>query len=278
MNLQEDLLMAVKQNLQLLGLDDDQALIFLTLYNNGSLSVVQLSRKTGFGRNKVYRLLKELMELNLINQMVRPSGSKYEVLDFKSLEEIVNKRKEEYLNAKKGLDGLLAELPYLKDAKYMSSKVINYRGIEGLKQVNWNLVHAKGLYRVYEVSRLSDYLDKKFAEKLRLEWLRRKIYSRDLTNDKEISDWSQVVEFTTKYSEYRYISPDILKINTEVYIYNDVVTILQYDNLKFDPNSIFCVEIYNQALADFQKQIYDIIWAQAKPMKLVSQFGARKVL
>ncbi len=70
MNLQEDLLMDVKQNLQLLGLDDDQALIFLTLYNNGSLSVVQLSRKTGFGRNKVYRLLKELMELNLINQMV----------------------------------------------------------------------------------------------------------------------------------------------------------------------------------------------------------------
>ncbi len=263
--------------LEQLGLTNEQAKIFLILFENGHKTVPQLAKITNWGRNKIYRIVSELQKLNLVTEKPKSFGTSYVALGLNELKSLVTKKQKQYEKAQNSLKELVKTLPYLKSASNVASTVIHYKGIDGLKQVNWNLVHAKDMYRVYEVSRLSDYLEKDFAEKLRLEWLRRKIRARDLTNDKEIPDHTNVVEYTTKLSEYRYIDPKILKIDTEIYIYNDIVAILEYDSLKYDPNSIFCVEIHNQALANFQKQIYDIIWNMAKSMKIISKNGARVV-
>lgn len=265
----------ITQNLIKIGLSREHARLYLMLWSTGRASVVQISRQLSMGRNKVYRLLRELQELNLINQINKQNSSEYEALDYDNLKLLVAKKKEDLEIAESGFDQLIKQLPYVQSASSVSSKVQHYYGINGLKQVNWNLVHTKDMYRVYEVSRLSSYLDEKFAEDLRNEWLRRKIHSRDLTNDTIIEDHTKISEFTQQYSQYRHIDPKILKIETEIYIYNDIVAVLQYDNLKYDPNSIFCVEIHNRALADFQRQVYDILWEQAKPFKLVSPYGRR---
>ena len=270
---QPKFLETITQYFKKLGLEDDQSVVLTQLYIRSPRSVVQLARKLKWGRNRIYRILDELILLQLVSKVETSYGSKYEPTGFQTLERLVKQKEQELQEAHQGLENLLQTIPYMQNAQKVASKVIHYKGIEGLKQVNWNLTKTKGIYRVYEVSRLSQFLDEKFAESLRLEWLRRGIYSRDLTNDTQIDDWSNVTEFVQKYSQYRYIDPKILKIKTEMYIYNNVVTILQYDTIKSDPNSIFCVEIYNQALADFQKQIYDILWEQAKPFKLLSPRG-----
>jgi len=267
----------ISKQFVVLGISCDLASLYLEMWTNGPMSVVQLSRQFLIGRNKLYRMLNDLQELNLVNQIKKQYGSEYEALHYKNLQLLIDKKRNDFSKAQEGLKGIFKDFSYLKSANKVSSNVIHYHGLEGLKQVNWNLVNAKGMYRVYEVSRLSSYLDKEFAEKLRTEWLRRKIYTRDLTNDNKIEAHTNITEFTKKYSEYRYISPKILKIETEVYIYNDVVTVLQYDTLKYNPKSIFCVEINNTALAELQRQIYDILWEQAKPLKLINDRGKREI-
>ena len=274
---QERFMQYTKSLLHSLDITDEQIQVLLQLYIKSPQSVLQLAKTLKWGRNKVYRVINELVKLQLISKIQGRFGSKFATTGTSALERIVKQKQQKLKKAKTNLKKLLNTIPYMHNANLVNSRVVHYQGIEGLKQVNWNLVHTKGIYRVYEVSRLSEYLDKNFAENLRLEWLRRKIYSKDLTNDKKIEDWTNVTEFATKYSDYRYIDPKILEIKTEIYIYNNVVTILQYDTMKYDPNSIFCVEIYNQALADFQKQIFDILWNQAKPMKLLSKKGKRIV-
>lgn len=262
-------------NLKKIGIDKEYARIYLKLWTKGPLTVVQLSRELDLGRNVIYRIIRDLDELNLVNKKNKNYGSEYEAIHYKNLKFIVEKKKNELEDAQKGLEKLFEDLPYLQNANRVSSNVIHYHGIEGLKQVNWNLVKTRDMYRVYEMSRLSSYLDKDFAEKLRMEWKRKEIYSRDLTNDREIKPHTNITGFTERYSKYRYIDPEILEIKTEIYVYNDIVTLLQYDTIKHDPKSIFCVEIYNKALAESQKQIYDIIWKSAKEFKIIDDHGAR---
>lgn len=259
------------QKLNKIGLNRDQSRLYIELWTKGPKTVVQLSRHLSLGRNVIYRLLEELENKNLISKKERSKGAIFEALNYKNLKLIVDKRREKFEKSKNTLAELFEEFTTLKSASKVSSNVIHYHGIEGLKQVNWNLVDTKGMYRVYEVTRLSNYLDEKFAERLRNEWLRRKIHSRDLTNEKKVKTYTNIIEFMEKYSEYRHIDPEVLKIDTEVYIYNDVVTVLQYDALKYDPKSIFCVEIHNQALASMQKQIYDVLWDIAKPIEITDR-------
>ncbi len=263
----------ILENFNKLGLNSDLSVVYLELLQNGSKSVVQLSRQLSLGRNIIYRILEELKSLNLVNQVKELNSSKYEALSYDNLNLIVQSKSKEYQKAQEGFNVLLNELPHLQSVNTVSSKVIHYHGIDGLKQVNWNLVHTKDMYRTYEVSRLTDYLDEDFAENLRAEWLRRKIYARDLTNDTKITAHTNISDFIMNYSEYRYIDPKILKIEIEVYIYNDVISVLQYDDMKYDPSSIFCVEIHNVALANFQRKIYDILWNQAKTFKKIGNRG-----
>jgi bisphosphoglycerate-independent phosphoglycerate mutase (AlkP superfamily) len=73
-----------------------------------------------------------------------------------------------------------------------------------------------------------------------------------------LKEWTKVEELVEKYWEARYIDPKKFEIKTEILIYNEVVAM--YDFRK----EIFCVEIYNQNLAEMQKQLFEFIWNLAE--------------
>ncbi len=216
--MENDPLKQTRENLQNIGLSDEYSQIYLHLWSNGPKTVVQLARHFELGRNQIYRILRELQRLHIVNKIDQQKGSVYEAMHYRNLQALVDKKHSQFLKAKTGLNDLFGILPNIKNASNVSSNVLHYYGLEGLKQVNWNLCHADGIYRVYEVSRLSEYLDYEYAEKLRLEWFNKKLHTRDLTNDTEIEEHTNVTEFIQKYSEYRHLDPEFLKINSEIYI------------------------------------------------------------
>lgn len=66
-------------------------------------------------------------------------------------------------------------------------------------------------------------------------------------------DWS--------FWESRYISEKILKVDQNIDIYNDVVAYYHWDG-----EESFGVEIYNERVAEFHKQIHRVLWKLAKPV------------
>ena len=62
--------------------------------------------------------------------------------------------------------------------------------------------------------------------------------------------------------EVRYIEETALKIDFEVLVYNNVVTIYTYQK------ELFGIEIYNSSLARMQKQLFQFVWNSAKEMKV----------
>jgi len=101
----------------------------------------------------------------------------------------------------------------------------------------------------------------------------RKIGIRTLTNLKKIPSWTSVSEMIEKYWEVRHVPENQLKIKFEVLIYNDVYVMYRYDGKE-----VFCVEIYNQELADMQRQTFEYMWRKAKKFKVVDDRGKAELV
>lgn len=241
-----------------LGLSGQQAQTYLYLLEHGPQTVLALSRGLSSGRTKLYPLLESLAEKQLVTIHERHYGTSYEAQPPSVLEFIVAEKE-------RGAEVLRAKLPAMQHAlaKFHSlspetSKIVEYRGVDGLKQINWNLTKAKREYRVFELAHLSDHLGKHFAEKIRSWQVEKGITSYDLSNDPNWSVDTKVAGYE-KYSKARFIDPAIFAIEFEVYIYNNCVALLNYEK-----DDIFGVEIYNEKLARQQKQLFDLVWSQAK--------------
>jgi sugar-specific transcriptional regulator TrmB len=248
------------------------AIIYLELTKSGPQGIMELTKRVKLGRNVVYRLLDELQESQLVSIAHKTFGKEYTALQATAFETILADRELQVQKLKSSLTTLATSLESLAGDRHPESKIVHFEGKDGLKQVNWNLTKAKGEFRVYEQSHVDEYLDKDFSDRLHQKYIENGLVSYDLTNRTSIRGFSgkHDREYWQSHSHYRYISPDVLDIQFEMYMYNDVVTLLDYTSKT--PHSI---EIHNAKLAKMQKQIYDAVWSQAQEMKIDPSTGSR---
>lgn len=254
------------------GLSDEEVKIYLFLLAHGYVSALELSRQLHLGRTKVYRLLDLLKDKGLTEFKLDERGMKFGATHPRKLEQLVGQKQAQVNALSQALPSLVSQLTALLPHKDQSSKVLYYEGLSGLEQVSFNITRADKLLRVFEMSHMSEFLSNEFAEDIRRRLVANQIVTRDITNQKEFGEYTQIDELVERYSEYRYLDPKLLKIGFEVLIYNDV-----YATYTYDSDKIFCVEIYNAQLAEMQKQLFDYVWQQAQPMEYISGGGAAKI-
>ena len=253
--------------LEQLGLDDQEAGIYLYLLKNGTSSALVVSRGLSLGRTTVYRILDRLQRRGLINQLSGELGLKFETTPAQNIDMLVLQKEQEAASLRRSAPMLINQLEELQVAKQSDSKVIYYTGEEGLKQVTWNSLQAKELLTI-EVEIMESFLDHEFAEKVRQEMITRKIHTRELTNLKRFPAWTKHQEMPDKYWEVRYVPTDELKVEFEILIYNDVYAMYSYKD-----GEIFCVEIHNPQLAAMQRNMFEYIWRTAKPLQIIGKGG-----
>lgn len=256
------------------GASEQAARVYLALVQYGPQGIVSLTKLSGYGRNVVYRLVEELSVLQLISILEKSWGKEYAAHSSNAFEAIIARKEAEAADLRLSLESTVAALTTLGAGNSTPSKVVHFEGLNGLKQVNWNLTKAEGEFRVYEQSHLDEYLDIAFVQKFRRRIMARKLITYDLKNKKTVKgyDDSQYQEYARVHSKMRYIDPTILEIQFEMYIYNNVVTLLDY--VSDQPH---CVEIHNMRLAQMQKQIYDAVWSQAQELVFDEETGGRKL-
>lgn len=251
------------------GLSDDEGRVYLRLLTSGFSSALSLSRVLHMGRTKVYRLLDKLSDRQLVETRVDERGMQFGATHPQKFEQLVTAKAQEVATLQQSLPQLLSQLQGLVPKSAQHSKVLYYEGVEGLKQVSFNITRAKDMVRVYEMEHLSEFLPVEFAEDVRRELVKNHILAQDLTNQRSWPGYTDVAELVAHYAQSRYIDPAKLQINFEILIYNDV-----YATYTYHDDVIFCVEIYNDQLAAMQKQIFDFIWNQAAPMQFTDGRGA----
>lgn len=247
--------------LKQLGLSEEQALAYLFLLQDGPQTVLSLSRGLKTGRTKLYPLLEDLAEKRLIFVHERHYGTSYEAQPPETLEFLISEKERRAENLRSSLPTIQHALKRFQSVSPTTSRIIEYRGADGLKQMNWNLTKAKKEFRVFELESLSGHLGKHFAEKLRSTWAEKAIRSFDLTNN---PNWKleSAIDRYKDLSEARFIAKSTFLIEFETYIYDNCVALLSYEK-----EDIFGVEIYNEKLARQQTQIFDLLWSQATPIR-----------
>lgn len=246
----------ISQFLGYLGLDRTEISVYLYLLKNGRSSVLEISNGLKTGRTKLYPILDGLADKQLVLVHEKHYGSSYEAAPTSALEFLVDEVETKAATLKNALPALLTKIDQYKHDNAMTTKVVEYRGLEGLKQINFNLTKAQGEFMVFEVENLEQHpgIPKYFAERIRTIQTQKKIMSYDLTNNRNWHVDTKVKELK-KYSRARYIDPKVFKIEFETMIYNDCVAMLNYHS-----EDIFGVEIYNSSLMHQQKQLFQLLW------------------
>jgi sugar-specific transcriptional regulator TrmB len=250
----------VVRYLERLGLDSEQAHTYLFLLQTGPSTVLAISRGLKTGRTKLYPLLEELAEKQLITIHERHYGTSYEAQPPHVIEFLVSEHERKTESLRSNLPAVTNILDQFQTESPTTSRIVEYRGVDGLKQMNYNLTKADKEYRVFELAGLDKLLGKHFADKMRTITREKRTRTYDLTNNPNRANESGVVE--DPLAATRYIDPKDFKIQFETFIYNNCVALLSYDK-----EDIFGVEIYNDKLVAQQKQLFDLLWSQAKPLK-----------
>ena len=246
--------------LRQLGLTDEQSDAYLFLLKEGPGTVLAISRGLKTGRTKLYPLLEELAGLQLIAVHERHYGTSYEAYPPAALEFLVSEQERKSDGLRKSLPMALAILERFQRLSPAVSKVVEYRGLDGAKQLQWNSSKADKEIRVFEENAIHAQASRHFREKLGGVWAEKGTVRQILTNEATRS-FNKTNSYQ-RISLARYIDPALFRITYETYIYNNCIALLSYDGPE-----IYGVEIHNDKLARQQKQLFDLLWAQAKIIK-----------
>lgn len=261
--------------LERFGLSSEMSELYVYLLQKGAQTALELSRGLGLPRTRVYRILDELADKSMVVVEQDSRGKRFAPAEPSLLLDILDRQVSELDQLKTLGAELVQNLEGLKVDPPVGTRVNYYEGEDGLKQVTWNSLRAENELLTYEVDDMSGFIEnKKYAEKMRQRFVDRGIHIRQLTNLEKIEDYTDVTEMVTKYSTLKYIDPKVLKIDSEILLYNDVYAMYRFDHEKED---VFCVEVHNASLAAMQKQMFEVLWKQAKSFRILSDNGRAEV-
>jgi len=252
----------LQKYLEKLGIDAEATSVYIALTKQGHSSALQLAKSTGISRTQVYRLLEDLQRAGLASGEQLSYGTLYRALPLENIEGLLANREAETAAIRRNLGAMTQALRTLAGGSGPKATVQHYYGQAGLKQVNWNLAKADKEFRVFEVAHLNHHLDQAFARRCREQYVERGLHTYDLTNATKIA-LKDIEPVDLKLSEYRHIDPSVLAINFEMYIYNDVVTLVDY---KQDGG--MAVEIHHPTLKLMMQQLFDAMWQMASPLEI----------
>lgn len=243
------------------GLSKEQAKMYLFLLENGLAPVKVIASKTGIGRALAYKVLEQLIKLELAEK--REDIGKV-ALFFpahpKRIKELVGVRKERALEAGEALErsfGLLASSFNLLSGK---PNIQFFEGIEGIQRVYDDILETNQHIRVISspihhgkqeaLHLIREQIEKQAAQK---------IQTKAITPHAEgQTETTTLVSDDAKYLITRKIVPvEKLNIPAQVIVYGDKVAITNFRE------TIVTAVIESKYIAETFRLIFEYIWEKS---------------
>lgn len=255
---------AVRTYFAKLGLEPEIADIYLALHANGPQTISALSRSSGVERTRIYRLIDRLMESNLIEVESHYKRGIIKAAPIANLHILISQKEQELKGLQDEL-GLIEQVLARNSLSDPVTRVQFYRGPGGIRQIMWNELRAKGELLSFANRILEEATGKKYMERWTDEFEARGLKSRMLLNDDFIKSWNAGrgnigTDRRVEGLEYHYLPDSIFKISHLCDMYDNVVAYYYWKD-----NEVFGVEIYNQEIADVQRQFFEMLWTQSTP-------------
>ena len=241
------------------GLDNTEAKIYLHLLEVGPRTPLRLSREVNLNRSKIYRYIDKMQARSLIIETNDTWGKKIKAANPQNLQLLLAKKETELKRDLELAPSLINSLLNFPANSKSSFEIKHYKGVEGLKQMLWNRLSAHEFF-LFGYSDMNEIVGKNFAEKVRTTHVERNVMQYELENvhDRGKYWYTNVADWNRHYDSY-YISPKLLKIRHYLSIFNDTVSLMNWEKGEH-----VGIEIVDKQFAQMQKQIFSYFWKIAK--------------
>lgn len=234
-----------------LGLAPEIADIYLSLYSDGPQSISALSRNSGVERTRIYRLIDQLLQSNLVETETRQRGAVIKAAPISNLQTLIDRRTEELKNLGDELD-MMERLLARNSLSNPALRVQTYRGQQGVRQMLNNELSAGDIVgyglRATEANAGRQFLN---------DWRKR---LQNAVRERLLVNPGDDPADSAARLDYRVISVKTLGITGPVAIYDDVVAYYSHKE-----NEVFGLEIISADFSAMQRQQFECLWNAANP-------------
>jgi sugar-specific transcriptional regulator TrmB len=253
----------ILEQLHQLGLTHDEAKIYVELLHEPNTHL-RLSVITGINRTKVYRLVENLEKRSLVAKRTDDRGTFWVAADPGTLEIAVVTEEKKVRSQRQVLSQLLPSLESFKSRDKSAFVVRTYEGLEGLKQMVWHELKAKGEMLTFGGQTIEDLItDHYWAEKHRALTIEAGYTLREILNpDIDRPTFTNNETFMRYHYQYRQLPSSVVHFNEQTVIYNDTVSIYHWrEDQKVG------VEIISKTYANMMRKVFEYYWQIAKEGK-----------
>ncbi len=253
---------AIQKYFAKLGLEPEVADIYLALHTYGPQSISELSRNAKVERTRIYRLIDHLMESNLIEIESHYKRGIIKAAPIANLHILINEKEQELKNLQDEL-GLIEQVLARNSLSNPATRVQMYYGPEGIRQMRRNQLRAKDKQSVgYATQIYEELAGNAFNDRWGKEFDAKNLHRRLIVDEHFVQSWQRRKPASRKINGYecRGVDPSVFTIAENCDVYDNITSYFQHAD-----GEMFGVEIYNQHIADTQRQLFEIIWAQSTP-------------
>ncbi len=238
--------------------------IYASLVKHGAQTISQLARTSGVERTRIYRSLNELQSLQLVEVELQPHRQIIHPASINNLQNVIAAKKAELEVISKDvelIDGVIKK----GFSAGISTSVKFYRGQDGIEQMFWNQTKTTGPM----VSILSENMQSHTSKAFFSRWVEkcneRGITSRSIIDNHFIELQKKWYGGEFSHSMKRWQArkmPDYIStIPHRTSIYDSVTNYFSWED-----GDAFGIEIYNQDIADSQRQYFELLWEKSQPL------------
>lgn len=256
----------IKNELKYLGLNENQALVYLSLIQSGELRIQEIASGTRIPRTSVYEHLKVLLELGLVERIVEENFIKIKASAIGSIRHGLNDKLLDLQTKLSKLDNIEKEIELLPKKLTQPTAVRYYTGVSGARQLLWNTLKAEGVVYVYSAWGRGRYVGMKFYKSFVAESRERQIKEKVLVNPtgrvlESIRNYAGSSTGRTLPKDIRALKEEEILMKGETFIYGNV-----YAQLYLREEEINGFEIESANFTNMQKSIFETLWNMATPL------------
>ncbi|HIH10713.1 TPA: hypothetical protein HA241_00820 [Candidatus Woesearchaeota archaeon] len=238
-----------------LGLNRNEARVYLTLLRSGSSSAGRLIKTTEFHRNIVYDNLEKLIDRGLVSFVLEGKKKIFTINNPNALLDMLEKEQEKLTERKTLAMELKKEITLIQSTQQEEQQATIFRGIRGIKALFMNTLQEGKDYYVFGAPKESlTIMGDTFWENYNLKRSHQKMIVKMIFND-DLREWSQTIK--SRLTQIRFL-PQKFDSLSETMIYGSNVAIIIWTEKPI------ATLIKDKNLAESYKQYFQILWKEAK--------------
>jgi len=241
--------------LEEIGLNAKEATVYLTLFSIGANSAGTLAKKSKINRCTCYTILDRLMQKGFIQEYIKNNVTYYVAAPPKHILNQLKNKQCELADKINKLSSSITQFESAKEKEYSGKpRVVFYEGEEGVKNIMEDTLTSSTVIRAYASMTELNALFPDYWKTYYKRRVKKGIFVNSIYPMNEMSFLHKQRD-KEEMRESRLI-PEEFDFHLDILIYDDKVAITSL-------RAKFGVLIENKEMAESQRKIFDLMWADA---------------